>query len=296
MSDADLNNPIFFDETYAPSPNMAAEIPCLSDADVIPYEVDDERIVFASLYNYTDNKDESNFHKIYLPPICVKGIDLYNMFYIKRAKTFSPFVLNSLLRGINRNQLKALVLSNYEASTGLNRADLTAQQKIMLAQELNLVNINGKIQKIVHLDSLDFNYAVSDGDMEFNVHEVDAVEAGPGVTAVTATTTFDVRASIEILLYSNALQNGIKLIVQFIASFDLKADFCDENYPQDGENSVCLEFTGALQQPPIPPSILSMGLNKAPTPRVPFCIGGAIAYTPTDMKVPECPPPVASTD
>lgn len=196
--------------------------------DVIPVEVDETRIVFASLYTYVDNKDESGFLKIYLPPICLSIEDLYNIFYQTKLKRFTPFVMDKLMEGVSKLPLLNAVLTNYEETTGNDRITLTAQQKILLRQEINTVGINRRVQKIVNLDALDFIDSIADEVMQFDY--VPGVEEDLEVTPpiVGRSASHKIRTSVEVHLFSESLQTGIILIVQFIA-------FVDEgNAPLDG--------------------------------------------------------------
>lgn len=137
----------------------------LCAADVIPVEQEELRIPFASLYSYSDNKDESSFIKIFLPPICVNnGLDLFHMFYLNKSQSFSPYVLNTLVGAANKPAIINAVLSAYESQTGINRHNLTTQQKLLLKSELDNKNVNSRIQRIVHLNSSDFKDAILGDD------------------------------------------------------------------------------------------------------------------------------------
>ena len=147
----------------------------LCAADVIPVEQEELRIPFASLYSYSDNKDESSFIKIFLPPICIdNGLDLFHMFYLNKSQSFSPYVLNTLVGAANKPAIINAVLSAYESQTGLNRHNLTTQQKLLLKSELDNKNVNSRIQRIVHLNSSDFKDAILGDDsmrMEETVYD-----------------------------------------------------------------------------------------------------------------------------
>jgi hypothetical protein len=210
------------------SDNNACDIECtfgLVADDVVPLSEDSTRIVFASLYTYADNKDESAFQKVHLPNICIGVGDLYSIFYQTKLKRFSPFVLNKLISKLSKLPLMDAVLSNYEAQTGNDRLNLTAQQKIMLRQELSTVNINSRIQKIVHLNSDDFIESFDDELVWFDeVAEIPAADAildAQGVIIEAATDRVpehhSVRTSVEINIFSESLQTGVILVVHFTA-------------------------------------------------------------------------------
>ena len=141
----------------------------LIDEDVIDMaDLESHRLVFASLYTYADEKDETDFQKIYLPAICLSAPDLYNMFYQTKLKRFSPFVLNTLIAALDKAPIINTVLANFEEATGRDRKSLTAQQKILLRQEMSTQKINSRIQKIVHMDQQDFIDSLLEQDMWFD--------------------------------------------------------------------------------------------------------------------------------
>jgi len=201
--------------------------------DVVPLSAENTRVVFASLYTYADEKDESEFQKIHLPPICLEANDLYNMFYQSKLKRFNPYVLNKLIGALSKLPLIDAVLSNYEAVSGNDRMSLTAQQKILLRQELSTVDINSRIKKIVHLDSADFIDSFADDLMWFDeVAEVPEVLASeePLVEYVAYVPEHhSMRTSVEIHIFSESLQSGIILIVQFIVF--INADYVFDGIP-----------------------------------------------------------------
>jgi len=202
-----------------PCSEMEMETISLSRDDVIPAANNDNRIVFASLYSYADAKDESAFKKIYLPPICVPGLDLFNMFYVNKRLAFSPYVLNTLVGSIKKLPLIEAVMSAYEESTGNSRSALSAQQKILIRQELSTQQINNKIQRIVHLNYDDFQEAFKDEEMWYD--EIAAVEevrdASDVIITPYAPGAHKNLSSVEIHVYSDSLQMGFILIVQFVS-------------------------------------------------------------------------------
>ena len=159
--------------------------------DVIPLSDENTRVVFASLYTYADDKDESAFQKLHLPPICLTVQDLHKMFYQTKLKRFNPFVLNKLVGALSKLAIIDTVLANYESSSGNDRMNLTSQQKILLRQELSTLNINNRIQKIVNLDNEDFIASFEDQLMWFD--EVEAVEE---VAAVAYRAEIQFRAQV----------------------------------------------------------------------------------------------------
>jgi len=125
---------------------------------------------------------------------------------------------------LSKLPLMDAVLSNYEAQTGNDRLNLTAQQKIMLRQELSTVNINSRIQKIVHLNSDDFIESFDDELVWFDeVDEIPAVDAvivdGDIIEAARDRVPehHSVRTSVEINIFSESLQTGVILVVHFTA-------------------------------------------------------------------------------
>jgi hypothetical protein len=199
----------------------------LNQDDVIPTEIsnNENRIVFASLYSYADNKDESAFKKIYLPIICVPTLDLFNMFYINKRLVFSPYVLNALIGSVKKAPLIEQILLSYEESSGNDRNKLTAQQKILIRQELSTQKINNRIQRIVHLNYDEFQEAFDDTEMWFD--QVDAIDSQdavgtPGSPGYVAPVIGQAGAhknfsSVEINMYSDSLQMGFILVVQFVS-------------------------------------------------------------------------------
>jgi hypothetical protein len=197
-----------------------SEVNCnesLSRDDVIAPANNDNRIVFASLYTYADEKDESAFKKILLPPICVPTLDLFNMFYVNKRKSFSPYVLNVLVGALNKPALIEEILQAYEDSTGNSRSALSAQQKIMIRQELSVQKINNRVQRIAHLNYDDFQEAFKDEEHWFDEQpEIQAdEEAEPPIPYQPA--AHKNLSCVEISVYSESLQMGFNLIVQFIS-------------------------------------------------------------------------------
>jgi hypothetical protein len=214
---------------YAPGTELPcdnADVSCqidLIEDDVVEFENDSTRVVFATLYSYADEKDDSEFQKIYLPPICVNALELYNMFYQTKLKRFNPFVLNKLISSVGKPALVDAVLTHYESVTGNARTTLSGRKQIMLQQDFDLKNINSRIQQIVHMDNEDFEASLLNEMMWFNeIDAVAAVAADPSTTPPTAAVlevvgSRNIRTSVEIYLYSELLQQGLILIVQFIA-------------------------------------------------------------------------------
>jgi hypothetical protein len=223
--------------------------------DVEPITDETPRSVFASLHTYADDKDESEFQKIHLPPICLDAGDLYAMFYQTKQKRFAPFVLNKLIAKLGRPALLETILSQYENQTGNLRSKLSAQKQITLSTvDLNLSQINSRIQKIIHMNYDNFiesfdneaNWvdetaavpAEYEADVLTNVpsdavdevrdpitneitqEAVDAVEAiyEQGELKTAAIPGYrTVRTSVEINVYSDVLEVGFILVVHFSA-------------------------------------------------------------------------------
>jgi hypothetical protein len=179
----------------------ACELELVPD-DVIPLSDENTRVVFASLYTYADDKDESAFQKIHLPPICLTVQDLHKMFYQTKLKRFNPFVLNRLVGALSKLALIDAVLANYEASSGNDRMNLTSQQKILLRQELSTLNINNRVKKIVNLDNEDFIASFDDIVMWF-----DEVEAVVGIEGVDGADEIPFRAQVGFLANVGTSQN-----------------------------------------------------------------------------------------
>jgi|LakMenEpi03Aug12_release.lakeMendotaPanAssembly.Ray.scaffolds.fasta_scaffold557628_1 hypothetical protein len=190
----------------------------LARDDVMFEANNDNRIVFASLYNYADIKDESAFKKIFLPPICVPSLDLFNMFYVNKRLAFSPYVLNTLVGSIKKIALIEAALSAYEEASGNSRHSLSAQQKILIRQELNTQQINNRVQRIVNLNQDDFKDAFSNEELWFD--EVEDIEADPEATPPVLAVIGEHKnlSSVELHMYSDSLQMGFILVVQFISS------------------------------------------------------------------------------
>jgi hypothetical protein len=200
--------------------SSCACVETLNQDDVIPIEIsnNENRIVFASLYSYADNKDESAFKKIYLPIICVPTLDLFNMFYINKRLVFSPYVLNALVGAVKKAPLIEEILMAYEESTGNDRNKLTAQQKILIRQELSTQKINNRIQRIVHLNYDEFQEAFDDQEMWFDKQEaIDASEDGETPVVLAQDGAHKNFSSVEIHVYSDSLQMGFILVVQFVS-------------------------------------------------------------------------------
>lgn len=201
--------------------DACACIETLNQDDVIPTEIsnNENRIVFASLYSYADNKDESAFKKIYLPIICVPALDLFNMFYINKRLVFSPYVLNALVGAVKKAPLLEEILMAYEESTGNDRNKLTAQQKILIRQELSTQKINNRIQRIVHLNYDEFQEAFDDQETWFDKVEPisDIGEVGDANYVAGQYGAHKNFSSVEIHIYSDSLQMGFILVVQFVS-------------------------------------------------------------------------------
>ena len=220
-------------------PSLVCDASCdlnLNDADVIDVaDIESHRLVFASLYTYADEKDESEFQKIHLPAICITAPDLYNIFYQTKLKRFSPFVLNRLIGSLDKAPIVNTVLANFESATGRDRSSLTAQQKILLRQEMSTQKINSRIQRIVHMDNEDFIASLCEEDMWFDkVDEVAPVEADEENEIEASDGTYayrNLRTSIEIHIFSESLQQGIILVVQFVVTYSDGDEFPLAEYP-----------------------------------------------------------------
>ena len=264
--------------------NTSCELNLIAE-DVMPIADNGSVNVFASLYTYADDKDESTFKKIHLPIICVAAGDLYSMFYQTKLKRFNPFVLNKLIERVDKQSLINEMKTNYEEQTGNDRLNLTAQQKMTITQELNTEKINNRVQKIVHLNYNEFVESFDDelmwfdetpavdaadaipatvqigtaqvgvvGDANYAAASSDYAPAVPAVPAVEYVPGFHtVRTSIEINVYSEALQTGAILVVHFSA-------FLNDDF----------EFEGIPEQAPV--SFVDRDTNSIPAPKCGLCV------------------------
>ena len=243
----------FLGNTTLDCSSVSCAAPLLRD-DVISPANNDNRIVFATLSTYADEKDEAEFKKILLPPICVPTLDLYNMFYVNKRKAFSPYVMNVLVGAINKRALIEEILQAYEEASGNSRNSLTAQQKILLRQEINVQKINDRVQKIVHLNYDDFEEAFENDEFWFDETE----EEQDGSGNIIALASHKNLSCVDLNVYSDSLQLGFTLVVQFVSWAD--AD---------------LEWPAAF----VPPSMAYDNLQ--PTEDVALACNMCVSYTPT---------------
>ena len=238
-------------------------VSCLSALkrdDVIAPANNDNRIVFATLSTYADEKDESEFKKILLPPICVPTLDLYNMFYVNKRKAFSPYVMDVLVGALNKRGLVEQILQAYEESSGNSRASLTAQQKILIRQEISVQKINDRVQKIVHLNYDDFADAFN--DYEFWFDEEAAIRDASG--NITTPGSHRNLSCVDLNVYSDSLQLGFTLIVQFVSWAQGNSEENDQ-----------VEFP----MPATPPGLIYD--NLVPTEENALACNMCVEYTPT---------------
>lgn len=147
-------------------------------------------------------------------------MDLFNMFYVNKRLAFSPYVLNVLIGALNKTALIQEILQSYEDATGSKRSSLTAQQKIMIRQELNIQKINNRVQRIVHLNYDDFQEAFDEDEYWFDeVPEKDEERDEDGITVISQRVPGAHKnlSCVELNVYSEALQMGFTLIVQFVS-------------------------------------------------------------------------------
>ena len=94
--------PVHLDELYAPESNT----PCIN---------------MAALFNYSDEKDESNFANIYLPEIVISYKNLEKIFFSKCGKSFSPYILNKIWKGIKEEELREIISNLLKEDESLHK-------------------------------------------------------------------------------------------------------------------------------------------------------------------------------
>ena len=165
----------------------------VSQNDLYPIDINTQSVVMAALFNYSDDKDDSKYSKIYLPEIKMTYINLTQMFFTGCGNNFSSQLLNTIWKGI-----KGLSLANYfirivEKTYKVNIEQISATTKIQLYKECAFTKITDKAFKIVALNRTELNNALG------------SIESRP-----------DSLLCVNVIfhLYSESLQVGLKIILR----------------------------------------------------------------------------------
>ena len=154
-------------------------------------------VSIASLSNYYDKKDDSQFSLLYLPKISITYNSFVKMFFNCPGKNFTPFILNKIWNSIRGLNLVNEFLKIFEKKTELNRNDLSIVSKIKLYKEFSFSSITTKASKIFALNLNELNSTLTSGQYR---------EDGK------------INVGINFLLYSEILQVGINITLPILLS------------------------------------------------------------------------------
>ena len=154
-------------------------------------------INIATLSNYYDKIDDSQFSSLYLPKISITYNSFLKMFFNCPGKIFTPFILNKIWNSIRGLNLINEFFKTFEKKTEFNRNDLSIVSKIKLYKECSFSSITTKASKIFALNLNELNTTLTSGQYR---------EDGK------------INVSINFLLYSEILKVGINITLPIILS------------------------------------------------------------------------------
>ena len=188
----------------------------VSSNEIYPIESNNETIIMAALFNYSDDKDTSKFANIYLPEITISYNNLKKIFFTNYDNKFSPNIFNQFWRAIRGLSLSNVFLKTYESIYDLNADDLPAISKIKLYKECSFSHITLKAFKLVALNLEEFKHAFG------------SINRKNGT--LYATTIFH--------FYSETLKVGIKITTRFAVKNVPNNHIKKEN----DDNNILFEF------------------------------------------------------
>ena len=157
-------------------------------------DLNSQNVIMAVLFNYEDEKNESNFKTIYLPVIKITYTHLINLFFNNCGKGFSPLMINIIWNNIKGFSLAKTYLKILEDKHQINYNNLTALTKIKLYKEcaFNRITEKAYITRALNLEELNIALGSIDPRLDHSLC-----------------------VNINIQLYSKTLNVGLKVIMPF---------------------------------------------------------------------------------
>jgi hypothetical protein len=151
----------------------------------------------AVLFNYEDEKDDTNFATIFLPEFKIDYKTLTKVFFNDFGKNFSNHILDKIWSGLTGFSLANTVLEKFEDLNGIDRNKISAIKMIQLHKECAIKKITTNAKKTYALSLSEFTNALS---------SVDVREDG------------NICANIVLNLFFNSLKIGVKITLRFAIS------------------------------------------------------------------------------
>jgi hypothetical protein len=148
----------------------------------------------AVLFNYNDDKNDSEFAEIFLPELKIDYSSLTKIFFNNFGKGFSPHILDKIWAGLTNFSLANIVLEKFEELNNINRDKIPAVKMIKLHKECAIKKITKIAKKVVALKLSEFTNALS---------SVDVREDG------------NICANVTFNLFFNSLSIGVKFSLRF---------------------------------------------------------------------------------
>lgn len=162
---------------------------------IYPLESNNQTINMAALFNYLDEKDETNFTNVYLPEKNMSYNEISNLFFSNFGKYFSSQILNQYWNEIKGLSLLNIFSKTFENINNVNYDNLSSKIKIKLYKECSFSKITTKAYKIFALNLEEFQNSLKSIEPRLD-------------GSLCASTIFH--------LYSDVLNVGIKITQKFI--------------------------------------------------------------------------------
>lgn len=156
-----------------------------------------QSVVLAALFNYEDDKQDSNFPEKTMTEIHLTYEVLKKVFFNDAGKSFSTNILNKIWSGIKNFSLASHIFDVYEQKTGQHRDTISPIKKVKLYKECAISSITSIIRKVYALNLYEFNNACGSVDIRDD-----------GVICT----------NIVLHLFFNSLELGVKIILRFAVS------------------------------------------------------------------------------
>lgn len=151
----------------------------------------------AVLFNYEDDKVDSDFAEVFLPELKIDYSSLTKIFFNDFGKSFSGHILDKIWNGLTNFSLANTVLEKYEELNDIDRDKIPPVKMIQLHKECAIKKITKTAKKVVALNLCEFTNALS---------SVDVREDGNICTNITFN------------LFFKSLDIGVKLTLRFAIS------------------------------------------------------------------------------
>ena len=188
-------------------------------------DLNSQCVNLAALFNYTDDKDLSNFAELNLPEIDITYDSLTHLFFNDVGKGFAPHVLNKIWKGITNFSLASTMLHHYESLTGIERNNIPAVLKIQLHKECAIDKITKMVKKTYGLNQQEFNLALG---------------------SVVVRADGKIHTNIVFYLYFNSLKIGLQVKMRFAVSntpSNLIGVFASDQVFASDSSSVAYDFS-----------------------------------------------------